>query len=450
MGMLKGINKSAEAPVDAILRGNFAERIGGETYGTGTAVYKFEKIKRAKRAAMAANPDVQLIDLGIGEPDEGANPEVVEVLHREALRAENRFYSDNGVSGFCESASRYLQKRFALDVDSSTQINHVVGTKNAFAMIPFMFINPGDVTLMTVPGYPVMGTATKNLGGEVYNLPLEASNNFFPQFDTIPKEVLKRAKLLYLNYPNNPTGAVATTEFLQRAIDFARKNSIVIVSDVAYCELIFPADGASSEATTNAGTNATTGTNATVMQPSILTLPGGMDCAIEVYSLSKTFNMTGWRLGFVVGSPLMVSAFASVKDNFDSGQFRPIQHAGAYALDNAHKLIPPLVEKYGRRLRGLHRVVVGAGFEALPPQGTFYLYVKAPAGVVVDGVETKFADAGEFCSFLIREGGIVSVPWDDAGAYVRFSATFEAATLEGESKLIEKVGTILKGFEFTF
>ncbi len=432
---------SSDSARESLIRGNIAQRLGGDKYGTDTTVYKFEKIKRAKRSALELNPAAELIDLGIGEPDEGADPAIVEILYREASKPENRFYSDNGVSEFCNSAGRYLKRRFALDVDASTQINHVVGTKNAFAMIPFMFINPGDVTLMTVPGYPVMGTATKNLGGEVYNMPLEASNGFFPDFDAVPKSILQRAKLMYLNYPNNPTGVVATTEFFQRAIDFARKNGIVIVSDVAYGELVYGGD---------AGRGAGGDGGAEVRQPSILTLPGGLECAIEVYSLSKMFNMTGWRLGFVVGSPLVVGAFASVKDNFDSGQFRPIQHAGAYALDNAEAITPPLVAKYHRRLTALHDVMTGLGFEVLPPQGTFYLYIKAPQGVVVDGVVTTFPDAQSFCTFLISEAFIVSVPWDDSGAYIRFSATFEAETLDEESRIIQKVAHVLGQFEFKF
>ncbi len=424
---------------DTLIRGNIAQRLGGEKYGTDTTVYKFERIKRAKRSALELNSEAELIDLGIGEPDEGADAAIVDTLYREASKPENRFYSDNGVSEFCDSAGRYLKRRFGLDVDPSTQINHVVGTKNAFAMIPFMFINPDDVTLMSVPGYPVMGTATKNLGGEVYNMPLEASNGFFPDFDAVPSSILKRAKLMYLNYPNNPTGVVATTEFFQRAIDFARENNIVIVSDVAYGELVYGDGDGDGD-----------GDGQQARQPSILTLPGGLECAIEVYSLSKTFNMTGWRLGFVVGSPFVVGAFAAVKDNFDSGQFRPIQHAGAYALDNAEKIIPPLVEKYHRRLTALHGVMTGLGFEALAPQGTFYLYIKAPQGVVVDGVVTAFPDAQSFCTFLIKEAFIVSVPWDDSGAYIRFSATFEAETLEEERRIIEKVAHVLGQFEFKF
>ena len=200
----------------------FAERIGGSEYGKGTEIYKFEKIKRAKRKALADHPERRLIDFGIGENDEMAAASVRRVMAAEIDKPENRGYADNGIAAFREAAARLMQREFGVRLDPATEINHCIGTKTALAMLPAAFINPGDVTLMTTPGYPVAGTHTQYYGGEVYRLPLWATNGFWPDLEAIPAEVRRRAKLLVLNYPNSPTGRVATPEFYARVIDFAR------------------------------------------------------------------------------------------------------------------------------------------------------------------------------------------------------------------------------------
>ena len=182
-----------------------AERLGGNMFGKDTKIYKFEKIKRAKRAALEANPGKELIDMGVGEPDDMADFKIVNVLKEEVMKKENRFYSDNGIQEFKDAASLYMKRRFNVDIDPKTEVNHAIGSKPALAMFPFCVINPGDYTLMTIPGYPVTGTITKYIGGEVYNLPLLKENDFLPDLDSIPDEIKKKAKLLYLNYPNNPT-----------------------------------------------------------------------------------------------------------------------------------------------------------------------------------------------------------------------------------------------------
>src|SRR5947207_1460098 len=191
----------------------FADRIGGANYGKDTRIYKFEKIKRAKRAALAAHPERQLLDFGIGENDDMAAPLVRDTLKREVDRIENRGYADNGIAAFKEAAAAFMKKVFGVTLDPVTEVNHAIGSKPALAMMPAVFINPGDVTLMTVPGYPVAGTHTKYYGGEVYNLPLREGNGFYPDLASIPAEMRKRAKLLVINYPNSPTGAVATRNF---------------------------------------------------------------------------------------------------------------------------------------------------------------------------------------------------------------------------------------------
>lgn len=218
----------------------FADRIGGPNFGKETKLYKFAAIKQAKAEARALHPDLPLIDLGVGEPDQPADAAIVEILTREAGKPENRFYADNGIPEFQEAAAEYLDRVYQVKgIDPFRQILHGIGSKQILALLPLCFINPGDVTLTTVPGYPVLATYTEYLGGEVYPLPLKPENDFFPDFSEIPKKILKRAKLLYLNYPNNPTGKTATEEFYEEVVDFASKNGIVVVADAAYAALTY-------------------------------------------------------------------------------------------------------------------------------------------------------------------------------------------------------------------
>ena len=289
----------------------FAERIGGVNYGKGTEIYKFEKIKRAKRKALADHPERQLLDFGIGENDEMAPPNVRARMAEEISRPENRGYADNGIAAFKEAVARFMQRNFGVQLDPATEVNHCIGSKTALAMLPACFINPGDITLMTVPGYPVAGTHTRYYGGAVHRLPLSAENDFLPDLQAIPADVRQRAKLLVLNYPNSPTGKVASREFYEQVIEFARANQIVVVQDAAHVLLTFSG------------------------QPfSFLSVPGAKEVGVEVHSLSKGFNMIGWRLGWVCGNELAVKAFANVKDNADSGQFAAIQKSAIAALDN--------------------------------------------------------------------------------------------------------------------
>ncbi len=410
--------------LDIFPQNAFADRIGGSMFGKDTKIYKFEKIKRAKRAAMEANPGAEIIDMGVGEPDDMAFPEVVEALAAEAAKWENRTYADNGVQEFKDAAAAYMKELYGVSIDPVDEVCHAIGSKSALALLPACFINPGDVTLMTVPGYPVMGTWTKYLGGEVVNLPLLEENGFLPDLDAIPADIKKRAKLLYLNYPNNPTGATVSPAFMEKAVAFAKENEILIVSDAAYAPLDFKGS-----------------------PRSFLAVPGGKDVVVELHSMSKGFNMTGWRISWVCGNPLAVKAFASVKDNADSGQFAAIQKAAIAALKSQSTITPAIREKYERRLRGMTKALADVGFPARVPEGSFYLYVKAPKSA--DGAE--FATAEEFSQWLILNKLISSVPWDDAGAYVRFSATFVARGGESEEKrVLDEFAKRLKGVTLEF
>jgi len=412
---------------DSYIQELFAERIGGNLYGKSTAIYKFEKIKRAKKAAKEAKPDVELIDMGVGEPDEMAFPIVVKALQDAAAQPENRGYADNGGDDFKAAAAQYMSAVFGVnDIDPTTEVLHSIGSKTALSMIPACFINPGDVVLMTSPGYPVLGTHAKYLGGEVYNMPLKEENDFLPELDAVPADVVAKAKIMVLNYPNNPTGASATLEFFEQAIAFAKANHLIILQDAAYSSLIFE------------------GTPISIFQ-----VEGAKDVAIELHSLSKSYNMTGWRIGFVVGNPLVVQAYADMKDNSDSGQFLAIQKAASVALANP-QITEEISAKYSRRMDLLVDALNGAGFEAKKPKGSFFLYVAAPKSATIDGKTTEF-ESGEACSqWLITEELISTVPWDDCGNFVRFSVTFAAKGEEAEKAIAAEIGQRLAKYSFTF
>ncbi len=405
------------------LQSLFAERIGGARFGLGNEIYKFEKIKRAKAAARQARPDVDLLDFGVGEPDRMAPAAIREALKQAVDDPANRGYADNGIAAFKTAAADYLDKFFGVrGVDPETEINHSIGSKPALAMLPLCFINPGDAALMTVPGYPVLGTHTHYLGGEVLRVPLRRENGFLPDLDAIAPADAARAKLFYVNYPNNPTGAAATPEFFDALIAFAQKHNLLIVQDAAYATLIYGRP-----------------------RLSILSRPGGKECALELHSMSKSYNMTGWRLGFVAGSARAVRAFAEVKDNVDSGQFKAIQLAACAGIADI-RLSEAIREHYRARLEKLVAVLRHAGFAAQMPGGTFYLYVPAP----VAAGDHAFRTAEEASQYLIREQSVSTVPWDDVGAFLRFSATFESRGEADDDRVLAELARRLAAARLRF
>jgi LL-diaminopimelate aminotransferase len=288
-------------------------------------------------------------------------------------------------------------------------------------------VNPGDVVLMTTPGYPVFGTHARYYGGQVYNLPLAEANQYLPDLDSIPPVVLDTAKVMVLNYPNNPTGASATPEFFARIVAFAQQHRLAIVHDAAYAALVFEG------------------------QPlSFLATPGAKEVGVELHSASKSFNMTGWRCGFVAGNALLVKAYGDVKDNSDSGQFLAIQHAAAHGFDHP-EITRQIASKYSRRMDGLVQVLAAAGFQARKPKGSFYLYVKAPKAAVANaGKRMAFQTAEDVSQWLITEKLISTVPWDDAGAYLRFSVTFAAKGPADETRIMQEIARRLGDVRFEF
>lgn len=404
----------------------FADRIGGTEFGKSTAIYKFEKIKRAKAKAKELNPDLDILDFGVGEPDQISPEFFRDALKFEIDLPENRGYSDNGVSEFKEAAVAYMTELFGVDLDPETQVNHSIGIKPSLAMLPLAFVNPGDVIFQTVPGYPVMATHTKFLGGEVVDIPLLEKNNFLPDLSEIDSDLADRCKLFYINYPNNPTGAQATEEFYDELIAFAETHNILIVQDAPYATLVYDVD-----------------------RLSILSRPGGIDRCIELHSMSKAYNMTGVRLAFFCGASWAVSALANIKDNCDSGQFKAIQMAASQLLlsevetisnnDDEFSSTEEIRNHYDVRLRMMVSVLQKVGFAAKMPGGSFFLLVNAPKSAG----DVEFANAEEASLFLIENCGISTVPWDDTGSYIRFSATFESESSESDVLILNELGVRL-------
>ena len=414
---------------ESYIQNLFSERIGGVNYGKDTAIYKFEKIKRAKKAALDANPDAEIIDMGVGEPDEMAFPEVVTKLHEEAQKPENRGYSDNGGQALKIAAANFLKKECEVsDINPDTEVLHSIGSKAALSILPAAFINPNDYAIMTIPGYPVFGTHTKYYGGKVHNLSLTAENNYLPNLNSIPDEVLKKAKVLVLNYPNNPTGASATKEFFSEVVDFAKRNNLIVIHDAAYIGLVYDGN-----------------------QPlSFLATPGAKDVGIELHSTSKNFNMTGWRCGFVVGNQLLVKAYGDVKDNSDSGQFLAIQNASAYCYDHP-EITKSIATKYSRRMDKLVGVLQKSGFKVNKSGGSFFLYMSsAKAAVKTDGKRIEFKNGEDLSQWLIREKLISTVPWDDAEPAIRFSVTFAAENETDEDRVMSEIESRLSNVKFEF
>ena len=404
---------------------NIAERLGGINFNPSKKKYKFAVIKKMKAAVEAMYPHIPIIDLGVGEPDLPADASIVNTLFHEAGKPENRWYADNGILPFQEAAGQFLENFYGIcDIDPQREILHGIGSKPILAMLPLCFINPGDITLTTVPGYPVMGTYTQHLSGQIYTLPLYKENDFYPDFSKIPSSILERSKLLYINYPNNPTGQIATKEFYEAVVEFAYRNRIVVVSDASYGAITFDE----------------------TKPLSFLSVEGAKGVGVEIHSLSKAFNMTGWRLAFLAGNPKIIEAYGHIKNHTDSGQFMAIQKAGICAL-NQPEIIEKNRERYARRHNLLVEVLNEVGFDVEKPKATFYCYVPIPKGTR-SGV--RFCNAEETAEYLLKNAFVSMVPWDDAGTYLRLSVTYEAKDYEEEKEIMEELKKRLMALELLF
>ncbi len=380
----------------------FADRIGGENFGKVQQTFKFTLINNAKGDFIAKNPSVKVIDMGVGEPEELPTPSIIESLFTEAKVKGNRIYPCNGILDFSQAASRYLKREFAIEADPRTEIMHCVGTKTALAQIPMAFLNPGDSVIATVPGYPVLPKASEWLGARLLPVALEARHNFLPELKELESLVRReRPKIVLLNYPNNPTGAVASKDFLRRVVELAHEHCFLIVQDAAYADYVHTGSFVSP-----------------------LMIDGGKEVTLELYSLSKSYNMQGYRLGFVAGGAPLVKAFGLVKDNTDNGQFIAIQKAGMHALDSCGAFVRENREKYRRRLSRAAGILRRSGIAATESPSTFYLYAPVPKEFRGVPLET----AQQMTDLLITRYGLITVPWDEAGPFLRFSMTFEVGT----------------------
>ncbi|HXU68996.1 MAG TPA: LL-diaminopimelate aminotransferase [Polyangia bacterium] len=371
--------------------------------------YLFADIDKKKAALRAQGKD--LIDLGIGDPDLPTPAHIVQAMQQAA--AEPRFHrypSYEGMKEFREAAVAWYQRRFGVTLDAATECCALIGSKEGIAHFPVAFVNPGDVVLVPDPGYPVYATWTRFVGGEVHYMPLRRENGFLPDLSAIPADVAKRAKMMWVNYPNNPTAALATRDFYARVVEFAKKHDIIVASDVAYSEVFF--DG----------------------EPpiSFLETPGARDVGIEFQSLSKTYNMTGWRIGFAVGNATLVGGLGKVKTNTDSGAFEAVQAAAVAALSTASDAA---VEKMRAIYKERREVLCGglqrAGFEVLAPKATFYVLVVCPKGVT----------SSEFVSRLL-DAGVVATPATGFGAcgegYVRLTLCADKARLAEAAERVQR------------
>jgi LL-diaminopimelate aminotransferase len=344
--------------------------------------------------ALAEGVDLALVPLGVGDCDLPTPPHVVEAM-RQAVRdpSSHRYPPYAGTRAMRTAATGFLARRFQIEVDPETEVLVTLGNKEAMAHLTLAYIEPGDVVLVPDPAYPVYETWARFCGGEVYRVPLRAENGFLPDLEAIPCEIAARAKLFWVCYPNNPTAALATAEFFDRLALFALGHDIVVASDAAYVEIYYNAEP----------------------PPSFLESPGAMDCGIEFHSLSKAYNMPGWRVGFAAGNADVVDALRTVKTNTDSGTFSAVQHAAVAALTDTTSYPDQLRRTYRARMNILCDGLEAAGLSALRSKATFYCLVRNPAGYTSSGFAKK----------LLADARVLSIPASGFGpggeGYVRLT-----------------------------
>lgn len=373
--------------------------------------YLFAQID--KKIDEAKEKGINIISLGIGDPDMPTLPNIVGAMHEAIYKPENHDYPPyQGTKEFRKASANWMKKRFNVELDYDSEMLALIGSKEGLAHIFFAFVDSGDIVLVPDPGYPVYKNGTILAGGEIYLMPLLAKNNFLPDFEKIPPEIAKRAKLMFLNYPNNPTGAVADLEFYQKAVDFAKKYDILICNDQAYSEMTYD----------------------NYIAPSILEIEGAKDCAIEFYSHSKSYNMTGWRIGFACGNKEAIKALGTIKNNIDSGVFKAIQEAGIEAYNTPKSEIEKLNKIYQKRRNIVENALKELGWNIKPTKGTFYLWLPTPNNM----------PSADFCEMLIERTGVVVVPGvgygENGEGYFRIALTKDEKTIQEAMERIKKAG----------
>ena len=373
--------------------------------------YLFVEVDKAKRKAIKEGKDI--IDLGIGDPDEGAPKEVIDSLSKALQDPGNHHYPlDQGIPMLRNKIRDWYKKRFGVSLDPEKEILALIGSKEGIAHMPLAFINPGDISLIPDPCYPPYRGGTILAGGTVYNMPLLEENNFLPDLNKIKKDALKKAKILYINYPNNPTSAVCEKGFFEDVVLFAKKHNLIVAHDAAYSEIMF--DGYRPD--------------------SFLKVDGAMDAGVEFHSVSKTCNMTGWRIGFVCGNEKIVSGIAKVKSNIDSGVFTAMQLAGITALDIAERHLERMNRVYQERrdvlVDGLNKI----GWPTRKPKATFYVWTRIPK---------SYKSSIEFAAMVLDKAGIVITPGigmgDSGEGYVRMALTVSKERIKEAVDRLEKI-----------
>ncbi len=346
--------------------------------------YLFARIEQ--KVAEAKEKGVDIISLGIGDPDQPSPSHVIEALQRAAEDSTNHQYpSSVGMLEFRKSVADFYKRRFNVDLDPKSEVVTLVGSKEGIANISYCYIDPGDINLVPDPGYPVYGIGTLLAGGEPYLMPLKEENGFLPDLTAIPEEVARKAKLMFINYPNNPTGATAELDFYRDVVAFAKKYDLIVCSDAAYSEVTF--DG--------------------YVAPSFMEAEGAKDVGIEFFSLSKPFNMTGWRIAAAVGRADVVEALGRIKSNIDSGAFQAVQLAAKAGLDGSYDVIRKTQEVYSERMDVCVEGLRELGWNLEKPKGTFYIWVKVPKGYT----------SAEFAETVLEKAGVIITPGNGYGQY---------------------------------
>lgn len=346
--------------------------------------YLFAEIDR--KIAEAKAKGIDIISLGIGDPDTPTIPTVIEAMHEAINDPSTHDYPPyNGTAEFRKASCDWMKKRFGVELDPATEMLANIGSKEAIAHVFFAYVDEGDYTLIPDPGYPVYKNATIFAGGIPYPMPLLAENHFLPDFDKIPEEVAKKSKLMFLNYPNNPTGAVCDLEFFKKAVDFCKKYNILLCSDQAYSEMTYD----------------------DYVAPSVLQIEGAKDIAIEFFSHSKSYNMTGWRVGFVCGNAKAIKALGTIKNNIDSGVFKAIQNAAAKAYEAPKEQIENLNKMYKERRDIMEAGLRELGWDVKTSKATFYLWLPVPKGFTSE----------EFVSVMLERAGVVVPPGNGYGEW---------------------------------
>jgi LL-diaminopimelate aminotransferase len=371
--------------------------------------YLFAVIDKMKQDALSKGVD--LIDLSIGDPDIATPKHIVDAMKKAVEKPEHhRYPSYEGMLAYRAAVAKWYERRFNVNLDPKTEVLSLIGSKEGIGHIPLAFVNPGDIVLVPSPGYPVYPIGTAFAGGESYIMPLKEENSFLPDFKEIPEDVLKKAKLMFLNYPNNPTAAVASENFYKEAINLAVKYNIIICHDAAYSEIYYDNE-----------------------KPlSFLEIEGAKDVAIEFHSLSKTYNMTGWRIGFAVGNKDVIAGLGKVKTNLDSGAFQAIQEASITALQTEDSLLSEIRNIYQERRDALYEGLKGLGINTNKPRATFYLWAKVPSGF----------DSTTFVAHLLEKAGVLATPGVGFGApgegYIRFALTQSIERIKDAVERIKK------------